>query len=64
MFLVGLITHYIADSTIHPYVNFKADKLKGKNFTIKDGHFVIEAYLDNYFINKYEKGDYRRFKIC
>lgn len=63
MYLAGLIAHYVADSTIHPYVTFKANGMKKKHFTERDGHFQIEAYLDNYFINKYEKGDYRKFKI-
>ena len=46
----GLITHYIADSTMHPYVNFLANS---KNKTIKfNGHFETETYLDNYFIKE------------
>ena len=62
MFLMGLITHYVADSTIHPYVNYKASLMIKKNFTNQDGHFLIEAYLDNYLINK-NGFDYRKFKI-
>ena len=47
-FISGLITHYIADSTMHPYINYLA---KGNNKTSKfNGHFEIETYLDNYFI--------------
>ncbi len=62
-FLIGLICHYVADSTIHPYVNYLASTMKHKNFTNGDGHFVIEAYIDNYFINKNENIDYRKFKL-
>ncbi len=62
-FLIGLICHYVADSVIHPYVNYLASTMKHKNFTNGDGHFVIEAYLDNYFINKNEDIDYTKFKL-
>ena len=62
-FLMGLICHYVADSTIHPYVNYLASTIKHKNFTNSDAHFVIEAYLDNYFINRREDIDYTKFKL-
>lgn len=42
-FISGLITHYIADSYIHPYINYLEK-------TTSTTHFVTEAYLDNYFI--------------
>lgn len=49
-FIAGLITHYKADSTIHPYVNYYS---KNENETqIENNHFVIETYLDNYFIRE------------
>lgn len=58
-FLSGLITHYVADSTIHPYVNFLSQsKTRLKH---KDKHFKIETFLDNYMINK-KVGYYRNFK--
>lgn len=62
-FLSGLITHYVADSTIHPYVNFYAydkDRLKSK-----DKHFEIETFIDNYMVNKknnYYK-NYKNYKL-
>lgn len=58
-FLCGLITHYVADSTIHPYVNFLSkdnDKLKHR-----DNHFEIETYLDNY-MEKKKIEDYPNYK--
>ena len=63
MYLMGLLTHYVADSTIHPYVNYKAKTITKKHFTPRDGHFQIEAYLDNYFINKRENMYYKKYKI-
>lgn len=49
-FIAGLITHYKADSTMHPYINYLSI---GNNKTQKrNNHFEIETYLDNYFINK------------
>ncbi len=62
-FLIGLICHYVADSVVHPYVNYLASTMKHKNFTNGDAHFVIEAYLDNYFINKNEDINYTKFKL-
>ena len=49
-FISGLLTHYIADSTIHPYINYLSkSNNKTDRFNI---HFIIETYLDNYFIRE------------
>ena len=49
-FISGLITHYIADATIHPYINYLAN---GNNKTTNfNNHVKIETYLDNYFISE------------
>ena len=62
-YLAGLITHYVADSTIHPYVNFLA---YNKNKLLhRDKHFEIETFLDNYMVNKknnYYK-DYKNYQL-
>ena len=55
-FLTGLIIHYQADMIMHPYIDYFA-----KKYFKKSGHFVIETYLDNYFINKYETEKYQTF---
>lgn len=60
-YLVGLFNHYIADTTIHPYVEYKASLLTKKYLTKKDNHFIIEAYLDNYLINK-KQINYKKYK--
>ena len=49
-FISGLITHYQADTTIHPYINhFTNYHNESKRFS---KHFEIETYIDNYFVNK------------
>ncbi len=63
MYLMGLLTHYAADSTIHPYINYKAKTITKKHFTMRDAHFQIETYLDNYFIKNRENIDYKKYKI-
>lgn len=60
-YLIGLFNHYIADSTIHPYVEYKATILTKKHLTKKDNHFIIEAYLDNYLVNK-KQINYKKYK--
>ena len=59
-FISGLISHYKADSIIHPYINC----LSYSNSKIKntDKHFEIETYLDNYFINLYQNTNYKKNK--
>ena len=58
-FISGLITHYKADSIMHPYINYLShNKVKIKEI---DKHFEIETYLDNYFVHKYEKVNYKTF---
>ncbi len=61
-YLVGLVTHYLADSTMHPFINYQASLLVRKNLNLKDNHFIMETYLDNYLIKEKEKIDYRKFK--
>lgn len=63
LFLIGLTCHYIADSTMHPYINYQSSLLVKKNYTNRDAHFKIETYLDNYMIKKNEKINYKEFKV-
>ena len=58
-FISGLITHYKADSIMHPYINYLShNKEKIKEI---DKHFEIETYIDNYFVNKYEEVNYKTY---
>lgn len=59
-FIAGLITHYKADSIIHPYVNYYGENSSKEKFKT---HFDIEAYLDNYFARERMKVDYKRENI-
>ncbi len=63
LFLIGLITHYVADKTIHPYVNYKATTMLKPHTTKKDWHFMIESYFDNYLVRERESGNYLKYKI-
>ena len=56
IFLCGLVTHYVGDTTCHPFVNYKAKVLEQKLKKKKEYHFMIEAYIDNYIVNL--KGEY------
>ena len=61
VFLAGLVTHYVGDSTCHPFINYESWLLKNKNKNNKDYHFLIEAYIDNYILNLYGE-DYKKYK--
>lgn len=54
-FISGLITHYKADSIMHPYINYLSQN--SNKILHQDKHFEIETYLDNYFVKKYERTD-------
>lgn len=62
MYLIGLTTHYLADSTMHPFINYQSSLLVKKYFTKKDAHFMIETYLDNYYLKKHDL-NYSKYKI-
>jgi len=56
--LYGFISHYILDSTIHPYVYYKTGAFKSHDKTTykyNSGHHIMEAYIDNYLVKKREK---------
>ena len=59
-FISGLITHYKADSIMHPYINYLSNNKNKLHH--QDKHFEIETYLDNYFVKKYEKIDPKEHK--
>ncbi len=61
IYLCGLVTHYVGDTTCHPFVNYKAKLLETKRLKKKDYHFKIEAYIDNYIINLKEE-NYKKYK--
>lgn len=61
VFLCGLLTHYMGDTTCHPLVNYIDDYINKSLKRRKDYHFMVELYMDNYILLK--KGyDYKKFK--
>lgn len=62
LFLIGLVTHYISDSTIHPFINYQSKSISLDN--LYDNHFFLESYIDNYIILKKENNEeYYKFKV-
>ncbi len=57
--IAGFITHYQADKTCHPYINYLADDKRDNIRT--DKHFEIETYLDSYYLNKNEHVNTKTF---
>lgn len=54
-FVYGLITHYILDSTIHPYVEYNCgifNKKRKETFKYNAKHHEMETFLDIYMLNK------------
>lgn len=52
-FLYGFLSHYILDSTMHPYIYYKTgvfDKNNKDTHKYKSKHHLMEVYLDKYFI--------------
>ena len=58
-FIAGLITHYKADSIMHPYIDYLAHNRK--KILQVNKHFEIETYIDNYYINKYQTTKYKTY---
>ena len=54
-FIVGFISHYILDSTIHPYVIYKTgvfDKKRPSTYKYNNVHHFMETYLDNDMVRR------------
>lgn len=54
-YLYGFITHYILDSTVHPFVFYKTGLFIPKDkdtWKYNGGHTYMETYIDNYLLNK------------
>ena len=55
-FLYGFICHYILDTTLHPYVNYKTGIYNSK-------HNIIEKYIDSYYIFNNENVLSHKYKV-
>ncbi len=54
-FLFGFITHYVLDSTLHPYIIYKTgyfDKNNKKTYKYNGIHHFMESFLDNDMIQR------------
>ena len=57
-FLYGMISHYILDSKIHPYIFYKTGSFNPKNkdtFKYNAKHHIYETAIDEYLIETREK---------
>ena len=65
-FLYGFLSHYILDSTFHPYIIFKTgyfDKNDIKTVKYLGKHHLMETYLDKRFILLREKSNPTKYKF-
>ncbi len=54
-FLYGQLEHFILDSTFHPYIFYVTPSIRKKY--LLDNHANFELWLDDYFMEKYDKRD-------
>ncbi len=60
-YLYGSITHYVLDTTFHPYIFYKTGVYRKKEPNTRKyygGHNQIEKNLDAYYYKKYTKKEY------
>lgn len=65
-FLYGMISHYVLDSTIHPFVYYKTGKVEKDNsdsYRYQNYHDYMEVVIDNYMIKSREEMNPYRFKF-
>ncbi len=65
-FLYGFICHYVADSTIHPFVYYKTgvfNKQKPKTYKYSGKHMEMETFIDLYLIDKNKNIKSSYFKV-
>ena len=66
-FLVGFITHYALDSTVHPYIFYKTglfDKNKPNTYKYNNIHTFMETFLDNDMIKRRTKANPYEFDFA
>ena len=55
-FVYGFICHYVLDSSIHPYVEFKTGRFNPrdkKTYKYNAKHHEMETYIDAYMLRKH-----------
>lgn len=64
-FLYGMISHYVLDSNIHPYVVYTTgyyDKKDKNSYKYNMKHNIMENYFDSYFVLNKDNINPRKFK--
>ena len=52
-YLYGMLSHYVLDSTVNPYIIYKTGKFDKKNkdtYKYNNLRYEVESYLDNYML--------------
>lgn len=65
-FLYGFICHYVSDSTIHPFIQYKTGEFKKKDkktYKYNGLHHEMEYYIDIYLIYQKERIEPKNFKV-
>ena len=65
-FIVGFISHYVLDSTVHPYVIYKTGYFNKKvksTYKYNGIHHFMEVFLDNDMIQRREKTNPYKFNL-
>lgn len=65
-FIVGFISHYVLDSTVHPYVIYKSGMFNKKDrntYKYNGIHHFMETFIDNDLIKRRENTDPYKFNI-
>ena len=66
-FIVGFISHYVLDSTAHPYIIYKTGYFNKKDkstYKYNGIHHFMETFLDNDLIKRREKTNPYKFNIA
>ena len=64
-YLYGMLSHYVLDSTVHPFIIYKTgefDKKDKSTYKYNHLHGEIESYLDNYMLRLREGINPHKFK--
>lgn len=64
-YLYGMLSHYVLDSTVHPFIIYKTGDFKKEDkntYKYNHLHGEIESYLDNYMIRLREGINPHKFK--
>jgi hypothetical protein len=65
-FIVGFISHYVLDSTTHPYIVYKTGMFNKKvrsTYKYNNIHYFMESFLDNDLIKRRENTNPYKFNI-